>query len=164
MCFFLLNYLILQFFASCIVVNIPHLFPVLLLEACKFYLYFQKKSFGFIVLLYIFSISLLLALLFFCGAGAVPDIGLSTSYLLGRYFTTWTTIPVLFPLVYFLNRLYHFLHGTASDCYPPTFASSIVGITAVYHHAWLVLLRWGLLLFTRTGLSYNPLNLHLPST
>jgi hypothetical protein len=60
--------------------------------------------------------------------------------LLGRCSTSWATFPALFCIDYFWDHVSCFCSGN-----PPTYASLIVGITAVNHPVQLLLLfRWGL--------------------
>jgi hypothetical protein len=46
-------------------------------------------------------------------------------------------LPALLALVIFLNRVLIFAWA-GLDFDPPTYASHIIGIIGIYHHAWLI--------------------------
>jgi hypothetical protein len=94
---------------------------------------------------------------------AVLESELRALHLSDKHSTTRATCPVLFTSVIFQIWSPAFVtRFPASDCGLPM-ASCVAEITIVYHHTWLVLLRWDLAnLLSRLALDYyNPPDSHL---
>jgi hypothetical protein len=137
---------------------------------CNISLYhFSYQGFLFLppfnfLFIYAFNILLLLPW-FFVSCWQYWGFELWSLWLLGSQSTTWAEPPVLYALGYFSSRVSLFAWAWAWTVIFPSVASLVAEIAGTHHHAWHVLLKWGLTDFLLKLVSkHDPPNLCLPSS